>query len=247
MAVEKSVGFILDTRQVRESSQEVTFYTKEFGKFRGLLKGSRISRAKYLSPVLPASLNAIIFYIKRKEPHLVTQCDLVRGYEGIRLDMKKTAYAAYFLELTGEMNFPHDVNKRIFNLLLQTFEYLEVNAEVEKIARVFEIRLIKDSGLMPRLSGCVFCGDRANLKYFSPACGGVLCVRCLNKARYAFPVSAGALKSIEKLGELSFDNLKRLKLIPSVLRELSNLFEKFLEIHVEKRLNSLKFIEKARI
>src|SRR3989304_6692778 len=248
-AVEKATGIVLDVRQVRESSLEVTFYTEEFGKFRGLLKGSRLSSAKFGSPALPATLNSIVFYPGRgQEPYLITQCDLIEGYDGIRRSMKKVAYAAYFLELTEEMNFPRDRNRQMFRLLVHALDYLERKSDVEKAARAFEVQLVKYAGLMPRLNACVFCGEKLKGHgSFSPLLGGVLCRGCIGKDRHAFPVSAGALKSIGELSRLRFDNLERLGLIKTIPAELKVLLKRFLEFHLEKRLNSTRFIEKLQI
>lgn len=76
MSIEKSPAIVLKRRDFRETSLIAEFYTRDFGKLSGLLKGIKAEPAKFASTLEPFSHNEIIFYRKSNSSlHLVSQCD----------------------------------------------------------------------------------------------------------------------------------------------------------------------------
>ena len=74
MPIHKTEAVVLRKRDFRETSLIVEFYTREFGKMSGILKGIRSEPQKFASTLEPFSLNEIIFYSKRSSSlHLVSQ------------------------------------------------------------------------------------------------------------------------------------------------------------------------------
>ena len=59
MSIDKAEGFVLSKRDLRETSIIVEFYTKEFGKISGILKGIRTEPEKFAS-----NLELFLFQIK---------------------------------------------------------------------------------------------------------------------------------------------------------------------------------------
>ena len=74
-------AFVLRTYDFRETSKIVNFYTRDFGKVKGILKGIRKDSKKFGSTLPLLSLNHIVFYKKRMtEIHLVSHCDLIDDF-----------------------------------------------------------------------------------------------------------------------------------------------------------------------
>jgi len=94
MSIDRAQTLILNKRDFRETSIIVDFYSKEFGKLSGLLKGIRSEPEKFASNLEPFSLNEIIFYRKTHSSlHLVTQADKLDNFTQIRSSIEKTTQA----------------------------------------------------------------------------------------------------------------------------------------------------------
>ena len=73
----KTEAIVLKSFDFRETSRIVTFYSREYGKVKGLLKGIRKDPRKFGSSVDRFSVNDIVFYqYRNSDIHLVSQCDM---------------------------------------------------------------------------------------------------------------------------------------------------------------------------
>ena len=62
MAAEKTLAYVIQTRDYRDTSLIVTFFTYDFGKVKAVIKGGRDGRGRLGSTLEPFSLNEIILY-----------------------------------------------------------------------------------------------------------------------------------------------------------------------------------------
>lgn len=100
MSIHKTEAIIINKFDFRETSVIANFYTRDFGKISGILKGIRQEPKKFASSLEPFSLNEIIFYRKRNSTlHLVSQCDIKNNFSGIRRDMLKAGAGGIVTEL----------------------------------------------------------------------------------------------------------------------------------------------------
>jgi len=74
-------GIVLKSIDFRETSRIATFFTKNYGKVQGVLKGIRKDFKKFGSSVDRFSVNDIVYYqYSRSDLHLISQCDLTQFY-----------------------------------------------------------------------------------------------------------------------------------------------------------------------
>lgn len=188
MAIQKSEAIVLKTHHFRETSLIVHFFTRDFGKIHGLIKGIRNEPQRYGGLPLSFSRNQIIFYERpQSDLHLVTQCDAEEGYAGIRTDLQKTHYAQYFIELLDCVTENNDKNEHLFELMAKALGALAQGITPSwYIARSFEIKLLNLSGFKPRLDSCVHCqGAPLGQGRFSALLGGILCGHCASSDKSA--------------------------------------------------------------
>ena len=70
-------GIVLKSFDYRETSKIATFFTKDHGKVKGVLKGIRKDSKKFGSHIDKFSVNDIVYYrYSRSDLHLISQCDL---------------------------------------------------------------------------------------------------------------------------------------------------------------------------
>lgn len=247
MAIQKTEAIVLRTRDFRETSLIVNFFTRDFGKIGGLIKGIRNEPQRYGGLPLTFSRSVIVFYKRpSRDLNLVTQCDAKEQFLPIRKDLRKSHYAHYFLELLDAVTQDYDKNERLFQLIVNCLIALAENKECWQIARIFEIRLLNLSGFKPRLDTCVHCqnsisGFSAQAR-FSPILGGILCRRCFAFDRNARRVLPGSLACLDYIEKSSWPKVLQLKISSHSANELRQILSNFLDIHLDKEIKSRKFL-----
>ncbi|MFC1631801.1 DNA repair protein RecO [Candidatus Omnitrophota bacterium] len=244
MAIQKTEAIVLRTLDFRETSLIVNFFTKDFGKISGLIKGIRNNPQRYGGLPLSFSQNAIVFYEKpHAELNLVTQCDAQDQFLSIRQNLTKTNFAHYFIELLDAVTFDFDKNEALFSLITDSLQALAQDRALEQIARTFEIKLLKLSGFKPRLDTCVHCQkDIVEAARFSSLLGGMLCAYCFTQDRTARGMLKGTLASIDYIEKANWQKALALKLSANIASELKITLSRFLNIHLEKEIKSQKFL-----
>jgi DNA repair protein RecO (recombination protein O) len=256
MAIQKSEAIVLKTYDFRETSLIASFFTKDFGKVSGLIKGIRKEPHRYGGLPLVFSRHIVVFYGgPKRDLSLVIQCDAEEEFLSIRQDLKKSNYANYFIELLDSVTQAYDKNAELFELLVNALGALCQNFESWRIARIFEIRLLKLSGFKPRLDACVNCqGEIAGQSAlseesclavqakFGPTLGGMLCQRCFSLDRSAKRVLKGTLASIDYIEKSSWQKALHLKMNRNIAAELADILKIFLSIHLDKRIKSQNFL-----
>lgn len=149
----KAEGIILKRQEIRETSLILTAYTRDLGKILGLVKGVRGLRTAVPWYLEPISLQAMVVYERRRSPWaLVSGCDLLEPFDGIRRDLVRTAYAAYGVDLVEAMTELGDPHPEIFDLLVNVLRALERGGPAGVLTRVLEARLLQASGHLPEVN-----------------------------------------------------------------------------------------------
>src|SRR4030043_2259128 len=105
-----------------ESDKIITFFTKEFGKLKGIAKGARRSRKRFQNALGLFSHLRLIFFDKEGLGLVRAEsCDILHSFPKIKEDLKKILYGNYYLELVNEMAGEREANREAFELLLFFF------------------------------------------------------------------------------------------------------------------------------
>lgn len=242
--IQKTEGIVLETFDFRETSVIATFYTRDFGKIKTILKGIRDNLGKFASTLEPFSYNEVIFYRKTSgNLYLVTECNLKDNFILIREDLKKTAVASYIIELLNLIMPLEDKNENIFDLVINSLDKLNDVFDIAKILMIFQIKLLKFSGFRPNLDSCVSCGKRIlDGAFFSLTLGGMLCPRCRKKDLIARPIFKGTVASLLHIEKNEWRQNLRFGFNPKIKKELEGVLRRFLEFNLDKRPRSEQFI-----
>jgi DNA repair protein RecO len=246
MPIQKSEAIVLRRQPLRETSLILTFFTKDFGKIKGILRGVRGTRGQYGGGSFEIlSHDEIVFYDRKKGDIFTTsQCDLVEFFNPIRQSLEKLAYASYMAELLDSVTALGDKNEQVFELLLNSFKLLSGEASSRRVTRIFEIKLLSLLGIMPTLGSCASCGKKVDTTAkFSVTQGGLICKDCFKSDEHAHAIMQGTVKFIEHIRALPFEKVARIKVANAVGKELESTLRKFLDFHIERRLRSLEFIK----
>jgi DNA repair protein RecO (recombination protein O) len=245
MAIQKTEGILLRRHDLRETSLILTFYTKDFGKIKGIVRGVRGPRSACGGASMELlALDQIVFYERRKSDiFTVSQCDLVEFFAPIRESLEKLSYAMYLAELVDSVTSLGDKNREVFDLLVNSFKLLALDCSARRVARIFEIKLLHLLGLMPTLESCANCGGSVDgSARFSMRGGGLICKKCFHSDIEARPILQGTVKFIEHIRSLPFERVANVKVASEVGHELERILRKFLDYHIERRLKTVEFL-----
>ncbi|MDO8525632.1 MAG: DNA repair protein RecO [Candidatus Omnitrophota bacterium] len=246
MAIQKTEGILLRRQDLRETSLILTFYTRDFGKIKGIVRGVRGPRSACGGANMEIfALDEVVFYERRKSDiFTISQCDLVEFFAPVRESLEKLAYAAYLAELMDSVTALGDRSREAFDLLLNSLRLLSGDCSAKRVARIFEIKLLRLLGLMPTLESCACCGGTVDgSARFSFRNGGLICKKCLRSDGDARPILRGTVKFIEHIRSLPFERVARIKVASEVGRELERILRKFLDFHIERRLKTVEFLK----
>lgn len=231
---------------MRETSLILTFYTKDFGKINGIVRGVRGPRSASGGASMEIFAHDEVVFYERKRAGLFTisQCELIDFFNPIRASLEKLSYANYLVELTDSVTALGDKSAGVFELLLNSLRLLAGESSSRRIARIFEIKLLSILGIMPALEVCVNCGGSVDsYSRFSLRHGGLICKKCLKADIAARPILQGTINFIEHVRSLPFDRVARVKVSSDVGQELEKLLRSFLDYHIERHLKTVEFIK----
>ena len=247
MAIQKTEAMILKTMPFRSTSLIVTFFTRNFGKIRGIIKGVRQEGEMRGGIFELFSRIEIIYYEKtRSDLHLVTESFLLDSYTALHGSLESIAYAGYFSDLVDQVSEIHDPHEAIFNLLEFAYAYLSC-VPGPRMARLFEIKLLHEIGWLPHLENCLNCGtDVLKEGYFSSRQGSLLCANCAPKFPDAKPLNAEPLSILRHYVQNEMDACLKLSVSRAAETELELFMSRFLLERLNKPLKSQIFLQKIK-
>lgn len=242
--IAKTEGIVLKTFDFRETSRIATFFTRDYGKLKGILKGIRKDSRKFGSYVDRCSVNDIVFYhYRNSDLHLISQCDLKEYFLPIQQEYKRSLAAHYALELINILMPAEEANSIIYQLILDYLRSLQTQKDIDKLVYLFQIKILQSSGFRPYLDSCLKCQKKVVSKAkFSLRSGGLLCQSCLSLSGEAMAISQGTIASIVHIEKNTWPEAIRLGLTSTVKKELKYILNNFLVYHLEKSLKTSRYL-----
>lgn len=116
---------------------------------------------------------------KGRNYYNLDRVETLKSFYGIGEDLDKYMAASLALELTEKI-VPEEVPQpRIFALLLDFLNEIELRKQkYTTLLLAFETKLLFALGTFPRLDSCASCGSKERPEFFSVPDGGVICRRC---------------------------------------------------------------------
>jgi len=237
-------GIVLKTFDFRETSRIATFFTKNHGKVKGVLKGIRKDYKKFGSSVDRFSVNDIVYYqYNRSDLHLISQCDLIQFYFSIRQDYKRNVAANYMLELVDTVMPLEHPNKKVYQLMLDFLGGLETVKDIDKLIHIFQIKILTISGFRPHIDACVKCQKVIDGKArFSLKAGGLICAHCPSNEPHFTYISKGTVASILHIEKSNWLKSIQLGFTNTVQKELKYILNNFLVYHLGRKIKAAKYL-----
>lgn len=159
MAVLTSEAVVLRTWPVNEADLIVSFFTRDYGKMRGVAKSALKSRKRFGGALEPMT-QARAWFVEKTKQELVRldQLEIVRSPLMAPVGPVRLGVLSFFAEVLDESLPDHDPHETIFRLLVSVLE--QSNAEQPWMAMTyFALWMTRLMGLLPDLAHCTVCGE----------------------------------------------------------------------------------------
>lgn len=250
MPLHRTEAVVIRSMDFSESDKIVTFFTRDFGKLKGIAKGAKRSKKRFGNTLELFSHISLLFFEKENVGLArINNCNIIEPYMELYKDIEKIAYGSYFIELIDELVGEREKNDEIFSLLVDSLSMTNCRKLREEIARIFEIRLLSLIGYQPQLEVCLICGRKLSNKerfWFSIVKGGILCDKCSPGLGKLSPMSPGTLRILLLARDMDFKKIHRLIFSKQALKESEAAITNFIHCQMGKEPNSMKFLKKLR-
>jgi DNA repair protein RecO (recombination protein O) len=245
----KTAAFVLRTLPYSESDLIVSFYSRDFGKIKGIAKGAKRSKKRFANVFEPFSLTSAIFSRKNRDTlALIEACDVTEHFDTIRRDMGKTLIASYFIDLVDQFSPEGKANEKVFQLLEDFLAVLNRKSPSEVFVRFFELRLLAAAGFEPVIEHCIICKTpvtNGNLYYFHAHEGGIKCSACSKTKNYEQPISTGTIRTLLLGKEAEMDKIQCVAMNDALAAESRKLLVNFIAHILGREVKSLKIMEQV--
>jgi DNA repair protein RecO (recombination protein O) len=224
-------GIILRTMRLGEADRIVTVFTQGSGKVRAVAKGVRKTKSKFGGRLEPFTHVDLLLY-RGRELDIVTQCETLTSFRGIREDYLRFAAGEAILEATDRVAEDRERNVRQFMLLLGALRALDGGDEPASVVDAFLLRTASLAGFRPHLRACASCGRPGPHERFSVAQGGLVCDTC--RTATAVRVGESTVPYLTHLLEQEWT----VDATDDARREGSGLVRAYVEFHFDRPLRA---------
>jgi DNA repair protein RecO (recombination protein O) len=240
-------AIIMRIREFGESDLLVTFFTPDKGQLKGVAKGARRSRKRFVNCLDNFCLADLEYGSRKKEDlYFLHSCKLIDAFPGLRSDFTTLSRASYMIELT-EILFPYGVAEReLFHLLRDSFYAMATGERIEAVPVIFEIRAMALGGYGLNLEKCCMCGRRyrgEGTATFKPERGGIACLKCQQISSVSPQLSADSVTIMKVIQDEPLTTLKELSIPDEILTELRPVLKLHREYHLGQRLKTASYLE----
>jgi len=146
----RAEGIVLRKQPVTESSLVVTWFTREAGKLKTMVKGARRLKGPWVGKIDLFYRDEFLYLpSRRSDLHLLTDCFLVEPYRRLRQSVASLAAAAYACELVDLITEPEDPQSVMFRDLAGILVALESGRATVGLIIWFELRLLPRNMELP--------------------------------------------------------------------------------------------------
>ncbi len=182
MPVKNAESIVLNSIPFSNTSQIATLYTREFGKFSALAKGSRREKNPFDNGLDYMARLRTTHYVRNQGLQLLTQASLLRWFRVDRTNPGALFAGYYIVELIDSFTAEFDPSAELFDLTDQALADLGSGKETWRTLTRFNWQMLRIIGIAPQWDACVCCGKKRLRREsgwaFGCIDGGVVCPNC---------------------------------------------------------------------
>ena len=222
----KDTAICIRTVDYSETSQIVTFFAREKGKFSAIAKGAKRPKSPFNGTIEPFSYGPVVF-IQKPKLAVLTEFKQKPIFKNTIKDLFILNCSLFASELLNNFTDDYDSHPELYDSFLQFLNDLQQPTDSKNAALLmlifFQLSLLKEVGLQPVLNSCTNCKSNYSRQssnwsqvYFSSSANSLICRDCeLNFAdKFKLSPEAAAcladLKLFADAEEKTFKEIERL-------------------------------------
>jgi DNA repair protein RecO (recombination protein O) len=244
MDVSETEAIVLNCRDYGESDRIIAFYGEAVGVLKGIAKGARRSKKRFVNTFEPCSLVQLT-YRSRKGLAWIDACNLLEPHLSLRADVTRWGHAALVGEIMLEMVPEGERQPELFLLLKETMEQLAKTRDPVGVVLLFLLRFLHIMGYLPALESCEVCRrplKAANRWGWRISHGSLLCMDHCQANGDFLSLDLGTLVLIQQSRRLALINMWRLRFSQHRKVPLFNALLSLVREHIKKELKSLRLL-----
>lgn len=216
---QKVEGIVIRTNDYGETNKIVTLMTRELGKISVMARGSKKTSSRLGAVTQVFTYGHFLIQIG-KGMGTLQQGEIISSLKDLRQDIILTSYASLVVELTDKATEEKEKNPYLFELLLQTLNYINEGVDAEMLALMYQLKVLPLFGVKPNLDSCCSCNVTEGFYAFSFREGGFLCQKCASKDEHKYNMNETAIKlvrffyhiDIHRVGKISIKEENRVQI-----------------------------------
>ncbi len=242
MKAHVSPSIILRIKEIGESDLIVTFFSADRGRLRGIAKGARRSRRRFVNCLDHFCLSTLEYTEKPGRDLCFLQSGkLLENFPSLRSDYTLLSLGGYLVELT-EILFPLRVaDPAMFNLLKKCLGALHEGKERDTLRVLFEARAMTLGGYEIQLHECTICKrsyEGQGRAVFKAERGSIACLRCAKETAESPGMNPLSVKTLDRLQSGWWPERASLHLEEEVIQELRPVLTRHIEYRIGRRLKT---------
>src|SRR5262245_4130779 len=127
MALGTSSAVVIGSVPLGESDRIVTFFSRDFGKVRGVARAARRMRSRFGSALELLTLGQLVFFDSgRSELVQIDHFDIVYPFEAVRSDLERLGQAAWIVECVSRLTADRDPSATLYSLLVRALRSIDI-------------------------------------------------------------------------------------------------------------------------
>jgi DNA repair protein RecO (recombination protein O) len=222
--IHKDTAICLRKADFSETSQVVTFFTKDAGKLAALAKGAKRKKSSFDGPIEVFSYGQIV-YTQTATAKLATLTEFCQlpVFQYLSSSLMSLNGGLFAVELMDFFTENYDPHPDLFDSLVQFLTDVQTAADSSSALRlliIFQLTLLNEVGTKPLLARCANCkvpySDNWPFYYFSSIANGLICPDCefsfADKIRLG-KQTAGVLADLKTISTANEPALKEIEKI----------------------------------
>ena len=237
----KTKAVVIKKLDYGDSSKIATFFTEDYGKMTGIIKGARSPKSKMGSVVDILNTVQIVFYKKEnREIQFISQADLTNHYSNLKSDLEILKYASSVAELLLNLILDDEPHVKLFKGTIKILDLMNTSKESAEYYFIkYLIFFLKEIGYEIQLDSCSICDKKinGNLSYSFSYNSGIVCSDCKSEQLISYEFSPELFNLLVCLSRRNHE----CKYDKNNINKLIYFFEKYVSFHIPefKGLKSL--------
>ena len=158
MPVHESDSIILKTYPFAEADRIVVFFSRDYGKLRGVANGVRRLKSKFGASLEPMAQSRVTFFQKETQELVrIRSTELIDSPMKLLADYDRALVASHLADLVDRFLPDHDAQDAVFRLFNLTRHSLIQGLPLELVRCYFEVWMLRLAGVLPDLFVCSEC------------------------------------------------------------------------------------------